>query len=151
MNGLARVVSTVCWVGYVPFAPGTAGSVVGALVYWFLPDLSFHIYLVFLLFLFFVGVWGSNLAEGIFGHDASKVVIDEFVGFLVAMFALPKTRLILVLGFFLFRGLDIFKPFPLASPQRLRGGWGVMADDLLAGIYTNLLIRVGLLLKYWVV
>lgn len=118
----------------------------GAILYWFLP-LSIYGYATLIIFLFFLGVWGSGSTEGFWGHDPPEVAIDELVGFLVAVFGFSKTPGILILSFFLFRIFDIFKPFPVARSQKLRGGWGVMVDDLLAGAYTNLLIRLGLLIK----
>jgi phosphatidylglycerophosphatase A len=129
VNKLAKFVATGCLFGYCPVAPGTAASALIASV------------------LFFLGVFVSGQAEGYWGKDASRIVIDEIVGFLAAVLFLPKFPLMVILGFFIFRFLDIVKPFPAHRSQRLSGGWGVMVDDLVVGSYTNLLLRAVMFLK----
>jgi len=76
------------------------------------------------------------------GEDASVIVIDEMVGMWVALFLIKKSLFLITIGFFLYRLLDVIKPFPINRSQRLPKGWGVMVDDLLAGIYTNLVLQV---------
>ena len=142
MTKIAKVVATVAYVGYAPIAPGTAGSAVAAACYWALPELNRIHSLVITLFLLLVGTWASSKAEGVYGRDASKIVIDEFTGFFIAVLLLPKTVVIILLGFFVFRFFDIFKPFPIRQAEKMKGGLGVMADDVLAGICTNILLRL---------
>lgn len=146
MTALAKFVATVAYVGYAPIAPGTAGSAVAATLYWFLPETKAVGGTIIVVLLIVLGIWASSRAEDVYGRDASKIVIDEFAGYFLAVLLLPKTWLILLLGFFLFRFFDIFKPYPIHLGEKLKGGFGVMADDLMAGIATNILLQIGLLI-----
>lgn len=135
--------------GYVPKAPGTAGSLVSvglfALARWQFPDPTFlYGHLVALILLFFVGVWAGTGAERILGRrDPQQVVIDEIVGQQICYFALPVLEWkSLLAGFILFRGFDIVKPFPIRRLERAPGGWGLMLDDVLAGIYAWAVLRL---------
>jgi phosphatidylglycerophosphatase A len=130
--------------GFVPFIPGTAGTLVGLAFYWFfLRRISIGGYLLFLLCLIPLGSILCGKAEGYLGKsDAAPIVLDEMAGYLTALAALPFGPLTLWGGFFLFRLFDITKPPPIRQIQSIRGGWGVMLDDVLAGIYTNLILRV---------
>jgi len=126
--------------GYSPFAPGTAGTAVGILLYLFISRFSLTAYILFTIALFFAGVWLSTRAEIIFGKkDSGIIVIDEIEGFFITMFLIPKTATFIVLGFFLFRILDIIKPF--SRVQRLEGGLGVMIDDVIAAVIANILLQ----------
>jgi len=100
------------------------------------------LWVVITLVLFFIGVRAATSAESLWGHDAGRIVIDEIVGMWAALLFLPRTVRIAVLGFFIFRFLDIVKPFPAHRSQRLPAGWGVMVDDLIAGIYTNVVLHL---------
>ena len=148
MTVIARLVATVVYVGYAPLAPGTAGAAVAAMLYWILPESDAAMGLIALFILILSGVWASSRAEKIYGKDASKIVVDEFAGFFVAVLLLPKTLFVVVLGFFLFRFFDIVKPYPIRAAERLKGGLGVMADDILAGILTNVILRIIVLVLY---
>lgn len=117
------------------------GSLLAAVVGWFLsPFRSF--YLVLTIILIPLGVWSAGEAERTLGRDSPHIIIDEMSGMMVAFFAFPHSLVNLTVAFALFRLLDIFKPPPLNKLQGLKGGWGVMADDLGAGILTNLLLRL---------
>jgi phosphatidylglycerophosphatase A len=88
-----------------------------------------------------VGIWASRRVEVALGRkDPGVIVIDEVAGMMVAVLLLPRTLLVLVCAFFLFRFFDIWKPFPAGEAQALRGGLGVVADDLIAGVYTLVLL-----------
>lgn len=147
MRGLARVLASGLGTGFSPWAPGTVGSLLAAVIYWIVDVRTWWIYLIVLALGFLLGVYVSGKAEALWGHDAGRIVIDEVVGMWVAMAFLPKAFWFLVIGFFLFRGLDIWKPFPVRRSQRLPGGWGVMTDDLLAGCYANILLHLAWFLK----
>lgn len=144
---LARVLATGFGVGFSPVAPGTAGAFLGAVLYWLFPDSSLGWQkglplLAAIVLGFFVGTWAAHEAERVYGHDAGKIVIDEVVGMWVVMLWIPKTWPLLVAGFFLCRLFDIVKPFPARRSQSLRGGWGIMVDDLIAGVYGNLVLQL---------
>ena len=133
---------SVFFLGYAPVASGTVGSVPAALLVYFMGDRPLTL-LILAVVLFFPGVAASSRAEEIFGRkDPSEVVIDEFVGMLVAMLWLPVTWQSVASTFLLFRVFDILKPFPAKNCEKLKGGLGVMADDLIAGIYANLAYRI---------
>lgn len=147
MRGLARVLASGLGTGFSPWAPGTVGSLLAAIIYWIVDVRTWWIYPIVLALGFLLGVYVSGKAEVLWGHDAGRIVIDEVVGMWVAMAFLPKAFWLLVIGFFLFRGLDIWKPFPVRRSQRLPGGWGVMTDDLLAGCYANILLHLAWFFK----
>ncbi|MCD6335627.1 MAG: phosphatidylglycerophosphatase A [Candidatus Latescibacteria bacterium] len=129
-------------VGVAPVAPGTAGSLLGLLVYVLLPEWPPMVWVGITLILFLIGVRAATSAEFLWSHDAGRIVIDEIVGMWVALLFLPRTVRIALLGFFIFRLFDIVKPFPADRSQRLKAGWGVMVDDLIAGIYTNFTLQL---------
>ena len=138
--------STGLYSGYIPLAPGTAGTFVAIPLYLVLsrlPALSYGITVVAFLFM---SCWFSGAAESIFlKKDSRRIVIDEIGGFLVTMGFLPPVPLCVFSGFILFRFFDIVKPFPIKRLEALKGGYGVVADDVVAGIYSNLVLHVCLL------
>ena len=136
--------ATGCFTGYSPFVPGTTGTLAAIPIYFFLSLLSPFYYMAILLGSIYVAIWASDRAEVILqSRDCRHIVIDEMVGFIVAMFLVPPTLRNILLGFFLFRAFDIIKPFPIrALEERVRGGYGVVLDDIIAGIYANLIIHV---------
>ena len=149
MMRLALFVCTFGYIGYFPIAPGTAGSAAGLVVYVILRALgaSPGVDLAVIATLFLAGVWSGTLAERHFAStDPGPGVVDEVVGMLVTLWALPATWVIAFVGFFVFRILDIIKPWPASRFEALHGGLGMMADDVMAAIYGNLLLRGALLL-----
>jgi phosphatidylglycerophosphatase A len=140
---IPRLFATVLGAGYTPRAPGTAGSFVAALAFLFLPTyLSAIVFTAGLLALFGLAVWSANaVAKAENRHDPSQVVIDEVVGMAVAVAFLPLRASTIAAGFVLFRIFDVTKPFPARRSERLPGGWGIVMDDVVAGIYANLVLR----------
>jgi phosphatidylglycerophosphatase A len=137
----ALLLATAGGVGYVPFAPGTFGSMVGVAL-WALLRTSVAAQAIAIVVLFVLGSWSGTVAEHHFGRtDPSQVVIDEVVGILITLFLVPVGWLGALLAFLLFRLSDIVKPFPSNRLERLHGGFGVMADDAMAAIYANLALR----------
>lgn len=141
-------ISTTFGLGYFPLAPGTIGSAAAIIGLWFLPQLPVTIWLPLLVMLFLVGVWAATLAERSWGHDAGRINFDEVIGMAVTVIAVPKYYLVYIVSFFVFRFFDIVKPFPINISQKLSGGWGVMTDDVLAGIYGNMVIQIVFRLIY---
>lgn len=127
--------------GYAPLAPGTAGSLLAVAIFWLWP-LNSWIWLTIIILVFFIGVWAATGVEREKGNDPGLVVIDEVVGQWISYLFLPVSLFNLIAGFFLFRLFDIFKPFPIDQSQKLKGGWGIMIDDVLAGIYANVLLQI---------
>jgi len=136
-------VATGAGSGYAPVAPGTVGSGVGLLLYLPLAGLGGGAYLLAVGGLSAVGVWASARAEGIFGkHDDRRITIDEVAGMLLSLAFLPPRLDVALAGFLLFRLFDIAKPPPARAAESLPGGLGVMTDDLVAGLYANLVGQV---------
>jgi len=127
--------------GYLPLMPGTSGSFVAAIIFWFLPFDNLSL-IVLSVFVFIMGLYAASYVEKIEGKDAGLIVIDEFVGQWMTYLFLPKTLIMLVLGFVVFRVLDILKPFPANVSQNLKGGLGIMIDDVIVGVYANILLQI---------
>ena len=149
----AVFIATVAYCGYFPIAPGTAGSAAGLAVYllvWWAHSPIVEVSLI--LATFAAGTWAATHAERYFGGiDPGPVVIDEVLGMLVTLAFTHAGWSAALAGFFLFRIFDIYKPFPADRLEKFHGGFGVMADDAMAGIYANLALR-GLmwLLPAWI-
>ena len=140
-----RLIATGFFSGYSVIAPGTAGSAVALIIYCLLPPLSLVAWAILVGVMFFVGVYVSFQGEKAWGKDPGYVVIDEFVGFFVTVSLLPQSILLGIVGFFIFRVLDVIKPPPARQSEALPGGWGIVVDDVIAGIYGHLILR-GLLM-----
>ena len=142
----ARWLATGFGSGYAPVAPGTAGSAVGLLLFWPLASLPPHWQIGVCVVLFVIGAFASTrVAHALGKKDPGLIVVDEIVGMWITLVGLPFSPLVAVVGFVLFRAMDVLKPWPARSLENLPDGWGVMADDVAAGIYAHLLLRVALL------
>ncbi len=147
MNFINKFFVTAFGVGYLPLAPGTWGSIVGALLIWVAtlvnPSFTFSTtFIGIIVGVFFLGVWGSKVVEEEWGEDPSRVVIDEVIGVWIAMLFIPFNWLNLFAAFVLFRVFDIAKPFGIRKMEATGSGWGVMLDDVLAGVYANVVLNV---------
>ncbi len=142
MRRLGLLIATCGYIGYVPVAPGTFGSAAGLAVFYAVRATgSSAVEAAVMVLVFLVGIWSATEAEHQLGLDPGPVVIDEVLGMLMTLAFLPVTPLGAVVAFVLFRALDVFKPWPARGFESLPGGLGVMADDGMAGIYGNLLMR----------
>jgi phosphatidylglycerophosphatase A len=132
----------------MPIAPGTWGSAVGLGVAEFL-DLSLPAYFVVIVIGLMLGIIAAEAAEKAIGEqDSGHIVIDEFIGYLVSAYAVSHTHWHLVAAFLLFRVFDILKPFPISRlEERLSGGLGIMADDIVAGIFANIILQAGIWIR----
>ena len=146
MDRLLMFIATGAGSGYLPKAPGTWGTLVGLLLWWPLAGLSLAAYLAAVAVLFIVGVASAGAAEKILDRgDPGVVVIDEIVGVLIALAAVPLHPVAALAGFALFRLFDIAKPFPVGWLDcHLHGGLGIMLDDVAAGLYALLVLHLGL-------
>jgi len=138
------LLATVCCLGKIPFAPGTFGSVPGIFIWFFLSKIDPLLTLFLIFFLILSSITIAGQAEIILNEkDPGEIVIDETTGLVVALFGLPVNVLSAVGGFFIFRVLDIFKPFPIRFiEKKLPGGAGIVMDDVVAGICCNLFFRI---------
>ena len=133
--------ATFFYLGKLPFSPGSWGSL-GALLLWLLLPVTFSIHLSVIIILFVLGVYSSSrMAKYLDDHDPSEVVIDEVVGMGISLFMLPHSPGLYLLAFILFRVFDILKPSLIYRMQNLPGGWGIMLDDVLAGLITFTIVN----------
>ncbi|MHB1051031.1 MAG: phosphatidylglycerophosphatase A family protein [Bacteroidota bacterium] len=130
--------------GYAPFATGTVGSAV-ALFFFLIPGFHFPAVIIpVTILLFFLGGKAAEKMEQQYGQDPSVVTIDEVVGMCISLWFVEPTYLNLGLAFLLFRILDILKPYPAQIFDMRKGGWNIMLDDVVAGVYTNIIIQISL-------
>ena len=141
------MLATGFFVGYIPFAPGTFGTIVGLLLCFLLSKTKLSVAILFILIFIFFAIWISNRAEKILKqNDPGCIVIDEIAGIMVALLGLPFNTITVAAGFLTFRFFDILKPFPIRYIERkFAGGTGIVMDDLAAGVYSNIILRLLLL------
>ena len=149
-NILSNWFSTVFKIGYLPIAPGTWGSLAALIVWYVLIGHISSITLIALIVIIFVlGVYTSSVIEiNLTIKDPSIVVIDEWVGQWIALMFLPKSMVWGLVAFLLFRLFDIWKPYPINKIDNIHGGWGIMLDDVLAGVFALVVISI---LRVWIV
>lgn len=141
--------ATGCGSGYFPKMPGTAGSAIGVLIFFVLSRLTIPLYIVTILSFIFLSIWAADkavpLCQGGAQHkkDPQHIVIDEIAGYLVAMISFPAQWIFVIAGFIVFRVMDISKPYPINRiDKNTRGGVGIVLDDVVAGIYTNIVLQL---------
>ena len=146
-NAALTSVATIGFLGYFPFAPGTIGTLF-ALVLFLLTDVPVYAHFLIIIIGALLGIHASTVAEKrLEEKDSKKIIIDEFIGFYVSVFYLPRTFGFVIAAFLLFRFFDILKPLFISKLERtLSSGPGVMADDILAGIYTNMILQIWLVI-----
>jgi phosphatidylglycerophosphatase A len=145
LHACASALATGFGSGYAPVAPGTAGSLVGVLLFWPLARLPLGWILATTGLVFFLGVAAATrVARSVGLEDPGIVVVDEVVGMWIALLLVPLTPLNVACAFVLFRIMDVVKPYPARDFEQLPGGWGIMADDVMAGVYANLVLQIGL-------
>ena len=140
-DGVVLFLATGLFSGYSPFAPGTAGSLVGVLMFCLAHDSPFYLPITMAVFL--AGVPVAGRAEALFGQkDDKRIVIDEVAGQLIALYASPFALAPVACGFLLFRLFDIWKVWPIRRLEEMPGGMGVMMDDVAAGIFALVFCRI---------
>lgn len=145
---LTKAFASGLFSGYSPVASGTVGSAVG-LAFYCIPGFEQPSVLIPVsVLVLFLGIKASNAMEKVYGHDPGEVTIDEVLGMWISLVFLPKTIVVGALAFFIFRILDIVKPFPARRFDNLHGGAGVMIDDVISAVYTNLLLQLAFALKF---
>ncbi len=153
----SKIIASGLGTGFAPIAPGTVGALLGVVLFyglnilWF--DLRLQAMMIYalnlavIILVLLVGVYSIRKVHEIWPHDASRIVIDEVVGVWIAVFALPFDYRIYLYGFILFRFFDILKPFYIKRIDRLKSSWSVMLDDVLAGVYANIVLQIVLYFK----
>ena len=149
MNFIYKLFATALGSGYSPIAPGTAGAIVGCIALWLFEKYNILsttttplLFIGLITITTILGIIATNKLENEWGKDPQKVVIDEVLGMWITMLFVPFTLLNLLIGFVLFRFFDIAKPLGVRKMENLGGGLGVMADDMLAGIYSNIVLII---------
>ena len=143
-NFLIKAFATVFGVGYLPVAPGTWATVVGVAIAYYLGS-NLSVYTILLLVLLVLGIMTTSIIEKRMKQkDPGILVIDEVVGVMIALWGLPLIWSVVICAFFLFRAFDMFKIYPINKLEAQSGGWGIMLDDCLAGVYTNIILRIAL-------
>lgn len=136
--------ATGCYIGNISFAPGTFGSVLGLPLCFFLSKIDFSIAVLLILIFILCATWIANEAEKVLKtEDPECIVIDEIAGIILTLFGLPFNIISVTVGILVFRALDIWKPYPIRLLEnKLSGGIGIVLDDVVAGIFSNLILRV---------
>ncbi|MGM0464901.1 MAG: phosphatidylglycerophosphatase A family protein [Acidobacteriota bacterium] len=148
MKLVSKVISTFFGIGYFPLAPGTLASLATVLIYKYILYKWNWLYMLLLfLLLYILGVITSSIhVSGSGIDDPSEVVLDEVLGQLVALFMLKPSWILILSAFFVFRFFDILKPFYIKKAEDFSKGWGIMLDDVIAGIYTSILLNIVIIL-----
>lgn len=142
-NWIVRAIASFGFLGYAPIVPATFGTLGGVALALLLRQVSLALYSFIIVAVFALAVFISGKAEKIFGRkDSPRIVIDEVIGFLIASFALPTKLPVILAAFILFRIFDILKPYPAKKLAQKQGGWGVVLDDVVAGLYTVVLMQI---------
>lgn len=142
INWFEKLIGSGFYTGYVPIASGTFGSLVAIVIY-IIPGFErLEIIIPVIIVLFFYGLFVSSKFEKVYGKDPSQCTVDEVVGTWIALIALPKSFLIVFTTFLIWRVLDIIKPFPARTSEKLPGGFGIMIDDVISGFYTLVIVHL---------
>lgn len=139
-----KITSTSLGIGYIGKGAGTVAAAATCIVWYYaqVNGNSFFPALLITLFISVLGIWSGNVVESIWGKDHQRVVIDEVAGMCITLLWIPVTPLNILIGLILFRFFDIIKPLFIKRLEEWPGGWGVMFDDILAGVYANILLQI---------
>src|SRR5690606_26559337 len=145
INFLERLLGSGFYTGYIPFASGTFGSLIALIIYWIPGFENPFIIISAVILLTVYGIFIGNKFDKIYGKDPAEYTLDEMIGQWIALLFLPKTILISIIAFFSWRIFDIVKPYPARKLEDLPGGLGIIADDIIASIYSLLFVHIILL------
>ncbi|MBI5267617.1 MAG: phosphatidylglycerophosphatase A [candidate division Zixibacteria bacterium] len=149
-NWIVKGIATGLFSGYSPLVPGTVGTIPAWLLLFFVVGTNQIALLAVTALFIAVSVWAAGEAERLFGHDAKKIVIDEWAGMAVAVLFVPISFTNYLIAFLAFRFFDVVKLPPASQFERLPGGWGVTMDDVAAGVHANIAVQIYLLVvRYW--
>lgn len=142
LSFIEKLLGSGFYTGYIPIASGTFGTLAALFIY-LIPGFENPYVIVPAIIVFFIyGVYVGNKFENVYGKDPSECTIDEIVGTWISYLFLPKTVGIIIITFFLWRALDIFKPYPARKLENLNGGLGIMIDDVVSGFYTLIIMHL---------
>ncbi len=142
INIIEKTVGSGFFTGYIPFASGTFGSLAGLLIYYIPGFEGLQILIPAIIIFTFYGIFLGSKFEMAYGKDPRQCTIDEVVGMWITLLFLPKTYLISIIAFFVWRAFDIIKPYPIKKLEDIEGGLGIMIDDVVGGIYSLITMHV---------
>ncbi len=146
LNFIDKLLGSGFYTGYIPFASGTFGSIAGLLIY-YIPGFEKPFIIIPSIILFSIyGVYAGNQFEKVYGKDPSECTIDEVVGMWISLLFLPKIIWVSLVVFLIWRLFDIIKPYPARGLERLKGGLGIMIDDIISSFYVLLLVHLFILI-----
>ncbi len=141
-RGFIKFIASGLYTGYSPIVPGTTGTVPAWLLAYFVVKDNLWAFVTVTAIMCILSVWSATEAEKIFGHDAKKIVTDEWAGMFITLLFVPYSLTNYLIGFVAFRAFDVIKIPPAAQAERLPRGWGVTMDDVVAGIQANILTHI---------
>jgi phosphatidylglycerophosphatase A len=142
LNFFEKLIGSGFYTGYIPFASGTWGSL-AALIIYLIPGFEKPVIIIPAIVLFTIlGIFTGNKFDVIYGKDPAECTVDEVVGMWISLLFLPKTFLVVTAAFISWRAFDIIKPAPARQLESLKGGFGIMMDDIVAGLYSLLLLHL---------
>lgn len=144
MMNFGKILATAGGIGYIPKGGGTVASIAYCVIWFFLPNLSPAMQILLLIFVLIAGVWSAAIVEKIWGKDSYRVVIDEVAGMMIALLFIPGRVKYALVALALFRFFDILKPLGIRRLEKLPSGWGVMADDVLSGVYSLAILQLAI-------
>ena len=147
-NQIIEVIGTGFFTGYVPAMPGTAGSIAALLIFLIPGFNQIHIMVPIIVFCFILGLPLGDYFESKYGHDPQIFTLDEYVGTWISLLLVPDNVFFITSAFLLWRVLDIIKPFPVKRTEKLKGGLGIMLDDVVSGMYSLIIIYIFNVLFY---
>ena len=147
MRTIAKIIATAGGIGFLAKGGGTAAAVVFCIAWYFFP-IGYVYQALLLVVLLAAGTWSATKMESVWEHDSNKIVIDEVAGMMITLAFLPNNWMYIVTGCVLFRFFDIVKPLGIKRAESLPRGIGVMADDVVAGIYAQLILRAIMMSKF---
>lgn len=137
-----KMIGSGFYTGYIPLAPGTFGSL-AALIFYLIPGFeTLYIILPTIFLGALLGIYLGTKFEKVYGKDPSQFTFDEFIGMWISLLLIPKSPLYILWVFIIWRIFDIIKPFPARKFEQLQGGLGIMADDIISGIYTLIIVQI---------
>ncbi len=144
-----KLIASIFGIGYIRKGGGTVAAAFAVLVWWLLfrhMETQYLLQVLVTVLVTALGIWAGNIVEKDWGKDSYRVVIDEVAGMFISVLFVPMDWKWLLAGFVLFRFFDIAKPLYIRKMEALKGGWGVMLDDVLAGIYANIILQAIILI-----
>lgn len=146
INQIEKILGSGFLTGYIPFASGTFGSLAAVLIYLIPGFENLYVILPFTILFLLIGFPIATKFEGIYGKDPSQCTIDEIVGTWISLILIPKNIWYITIAFVIWRMLDILKPYPANKIERIKGGVGIMMDDVIAGFYSLIFIHIIILI-----